>query len=163
MNKHTFAGKWISDERLAKREPRNVFFRQLERQTLPRDEEENSHVLFRKKVTVGKVTDAKIYITADDCYKLYINGNFVAQGPAPAYHNCYNYNEIDVREYLAAGENTIAVHTYYQGLVNRVWQSGDFRHGLLLDLVIDGEVVASSDESFLTARHTAYSAIGMSG
>ena len=163
MEKHIFAGRWISDGVLANREPRNVFFRQLERQTLPRDEEENSHVLFRKKVTLESVSDAKIYITADDCYKLYINGRFVAQGPAPAYHNCYNYNEISVGEYLAVGENTIAVHTYYQGLVNRVWQSGDYRHGLLLDLVVGGKIVASSDESFITARHTAYSAIGKSG
>ena len=37
------------------------------------------------------------------------------------------------------GENTIAVHTYYQGLINRVWISGDGRHGLLLDLVVDGK------------------------
>ena len=100
MTNHDFTGKWISDERLASRAPRNVFFRQLERETLPRDEEENSHVLFRKKVTLENVTDAKVYITADDCYKLYLNGTFVAQGPAPAYHNCYNYNEIDVTEYL---------------------------------------------------------------
>ena len=163
MTNHDFTGKWISDERLASRAPRNVFFRQLERETLPRDEEENSHVLFRKKVTLENVTVAKVYITADDCYKLYINGTFVAQGPAPAYHNCYNYNEIDVAKYLTVGENTIAVHTYYQGLVNRVWQSGDFRHGLLFDLEVDGEVVASSDDSFLTARHTAYTSIGKSG
>ena len=87
----------------------------------------------------------------------------VAQGPAPAYHNDYNYNVIDLSNFLKEGENVIAVHTFYQGLINRVWQSGDFRHGLLCDLVVDGKVAVCSDHSFLTHPHTAYTAIGRSG
>ena len=61
------------------------------------------------------------------------------------------------------GENTIALHTLYQGLINRVWQSGDFRHGMICDLVIDGETVLSSDESFLVANHTAYTEMDVCG
>ena len=164
MTKHIFKGKWISDDRFASREPRQVFHRQLERLDLPQDEFANSHILFRKMLVLEEAAEsAKIFITADDYYKLYINGAFVAQGPAPAYHNCYNYNEIDVSSYLSKGENVIAVHTYYQGLINRVWQSGDFRHGLILDAVVDGETVISSDESFLCHKHTAYSPLGISG
>ncbi len=164
MKKHNFVGKWISDGSFASREPRQVFHRQLEKIELPLDELHNSHILFRKRfenLKIGAV--GKVFITADDYYKLYINGMFVCQGPAPAYHNCYNYNEIDVSSYLRAGENVIAVHTYYQGLINRVWQSGDYRHGLLMDVVVEGETVVSSDESFLCKRHTAYSAVGRSG
>lgn len=164
MNGHKFEGKWISDRAFASLAPRHVFHRQLEKVDLPADGHENSHILFRKCFRLEKAAaNAKIYITADDCYKLYLNGVFVAQGPAPAYHHCYNYNEIDITAYLHAGENTLAVHTYYQGLINRVWQSGDFRHGLLLDLIADGETVICSDESFLTHRHTAYTALGESG
>ena len=163
MKDHKFTGKWISDSVLAQREPRNVFHRQLENINLSRDEQENSHVLFRKKFIVNKFSEAKAYITADDYYKLYINGRFVCQGPAPAYHLNYNYNTVDVTEYLCEGENTVAVHTYYQGLINRVWQSGDMRHGLLMDIEADGECAVSSDESFLCHRHTAYSACGISG
>lgn len=164
IKNHKFAGKWITDRDFAEREPRNVFHRQLEKISLPPDELSNSHILFRKRFEVLKIgAVGKVFITADDYYKLYINGMFVAQGPAPAYHNCYNYNEIDISSYLRVGENLIAIHTYYQGLINRVWQSGDFRHGLIMDLDIDGEVVVASDESFLCHRHTAYSAVGISG
>ena len=163
MKTHTFVGKWISDKAFAPREPRQVFHRQLPKIELPLDEQRDSHILFKKKFTVGDVGYAKIFISADDYYKLYINSAFVAQGPAPAYHNAYNYNEIDVASYLVEGENTIAVHTYYQGLINRVWQSGDYRHGLILDLEADGEVILASDESFICHRHTAYTAIGKSG
>ncbi len=164
MNEHIFKGQWISDSVLATVAPRNVFHRQLQPIDLPQDENSNSHVLFRRKLTLSKrPTRAVVYVSADDYYKLYIGGRFVAQGPAPAYHFRYNYNEIDVTDYLVEGENTVAVHTYYQGLINRVWQSGDGRHGLILDLVADGETVLSSDERFLTHRHTAYTAMGVVG
>ncbi len=161
---HRFIGKWISDEEFYALPARNVFHKQLEPLALPCDEHRNRHILFRKKFHLDKTAaSAKIYISADDYYKLYINGRFVAQGPAPAYHTAYNYNTLDVTEFLLEGENLIAVHTLYQGLINRVWQSGDNRHGLLLDLSVDGEVKISSDESFLTAQHSAYREIGTVG
>jgi hypothetical protein len=163
MNEHTFSGKWISDGVFAPREPRNVFHRQLEPISLPVDENSDSHILFRKRFSLGGFERSKVFITADDYYKLYINGEFVCQGPAPAYHNCYNYNEVDVTSFLREGDNVIAIHTYYQGFINRVWQSGDYRHGLLFDLEVDGNTVVSSDESFLCHRHTAYSSVGISG
>lgn len=161
---HVFLGKWITDQEFFELKPRNVFHRQLESIDLPCEEHRNRHILFRKKFFCDGVTDrAHIYISADDYYKLYVNGQFVAQGPAPSYHSNYNYNEIDVASYLKPGENLIAVHTLYQGLINRVWQSGDNRHGLILDLVIDGNTVVVSDESFKTAVHSAYTEMGTSG
>ena len=58
---------------------------------------------------------------------------------------------------LHEGENVLAFHTLYQGLINRVWVSGDGCHSLLFDLVGDGEVLAKSDESVLTAPHDGFS------
>ncbi|MBO5925978.1 MAG: hypothetical protein J6Q38_00245, partial [Clostridia bacterium] len=65
----------------------------------------------------------------------------------------YNYNEIDLSNYLKKGSNLIAVHTLYHGLVNRVWQSGDYRHGLILDVEVDGKTILASDTSFKVAKH----------
>lgn len=161
---HSFKGKWINDKDFFDLMPRNVFHRQLEKVDLPCDKYRNSHILFRKNFNLNKLNkDAILYISADDYYKLYINGQFVTQGPAPSYHNNYNFNKIDVSKYLKTGKNIIAVHTVYHGLINRVWQSGDFRHGLILDLVIDGKIVVCSDESFKTAIHTAYTETGICG
>ena len=161
---HTFIGKWISNDTLAGLPPRNVFHRQLEPLPLDCSEHRNRHVLFRRRFPLTEeIREAQLFITADDYYKLYVNGTFVAQGPAPSYHFRYNYNEIDVTPYLTEGENLIAVHTLYQGLINRVWQSGDQRHGLLCDLVADGQTVVSSDESFLVATHTGYTEMGVCG
>ena len=161
---HNFIGKWITDSEFFQLRSRNVFHRQLEILDLPCDLHRNRHILFRKAFNVCKnVKKSIIYISADDYYKLYINGKFVAQGPAPSYHFQYNYNEIDITNYLHAGNNIIAIHTLYQGLINRVWQSGDNRHGLIFDLLIDGEIVVSSDHSVKTAVHSAYREKGTVG
>ena len=161
---HTFLGKWISNAPLAELSPRNVFHKQLSPLPLDCSEHRNCHVLFRKRFTLTEAFgDAKILLSADDYYKLYINGRFVTQGPAPSYHFQYNYNEVDLRPYLTAGENVIAVHTLYQGLINRVWQSGDQRHGFICDLVVDGQTVLSSDESFSVATHTGFTEMGVCG
>lgn len=161
---HTFMGKWITDEEFSSLSPRNVFHRQLEPLDLPCDEHRNRHILFRKHFSLNRLPErARVFVTADDYYKLYINGRFVCQGPAPAYHFQYPYNEVDVTDFLREGENTIAVHTLYQGLINRVWQSGDGRHGLILDLCANGETLVASDESFLTHPHDAYREIGTVG
>ena len=161
---HEFKGNWISNEILANLHPRNVFFRQLNRVALDCSAYRNQHILFRRKFRAdGHFSSAKLYISADDYYKLYINGQFVAQGPAPSYHFQYNYNEIDIGKYLVEGDNLIAVHTLYQGLINRVWQSGDFRHGLICDVVIDGKTILVSDDSFRVKEHTGYQEMGVSG
>lgn len=161
---HSFIGKWITDDEFYSLPPRNVFHRQLEQMNLPCDEHRNRHILFRKTFLSESTPGcAKIFISADDYYKLYINGRFVAAGPAPGYHFRYPYNEIKVTEYLVPGENVIAVHTLYQGLINRVWQSGDNRHGLILDLTADGKTVVSSDGTFRTSPHEGYREIGVTG
>ena len=161
---HVFQGKWISNKIFANLHARNVFHRQLEKVSLDCSEHRNQHILFRKTFHIDRdFTSAKIYISADDYYKLYINGRFVAQGPSLSYHFQYNYNEIDIGEFLVDGENLIAVHTLYQGLINRVWQSGDFRHGLICDIVIDDAVILSSDETFKVNDHSGYSEMGICG
>lgn len=161
---HIFKGKWITDSEFFALKPRNVFHRQLDKTDLPCNEHRNRHILFRRQFICENITDnARIYISADDYYKLYINGKFVAQGPSPSYHFKYNYNVIDVSGYLKEGRNTIAVHTLYQGLINRVWQSGDNRHGLIMDLEIDNITVLCSDENFRTSPHSGYAETGICG
>ena len=157
-------GKWITTEEFADIRPRDVFHRDPKwlAQTC-RTEAQNRHILFRRRFSVGKFEKAVIRLTADDYYKLYLNGTLVTMGPAPCYPSSYGLNTVDVTEYLREGENTLAVHTLYQGLINRTWVSGDLRHGLFLELELDGETVLVSDESFRAALHTGYSVIGIYG
>lgn len=123
----------------------------------------NKHILYRKKFILRKINCATIKITADDYYKLYINNKFVTMGPAAAYPQSYNYNEIDVTRFLKRGENVIAVHTYYQGLINRVWVSGDLNHMLWCELSVNRKTELVSDESWKCTYHTGYTPIEMIG
>ncbi len=124
---------------------------------------QNRHVLFRKKLCLKNGEKHVLKITADDYYKLYINGEFVTMGPASSYPWGFYYNEVDVSKYIKEGENTFAVHTYYQGYINHAWISGDLRAGFWCELEADGKTVLVSDESWKCADHTAYTEHGKIG
>ena len=163
-------GKFICHKDFSFLKPLNVFHKELWKEEKNKNshlqtEEKyrNRHILFRKKFTLGELKTAIIDITADDYFKLYVNGKFVMQGPPPAYPNNYFYMRKDIARYLIPGENVIAVHTYYQGLINRVWVSGDRRESFWCELSVDNEVAVVSDESWKCADHTAYSACGVFG
>ena len=146
-------------------EPVNVFYKEMKpvKRGAEPPQFQNRHILFRRKITLEKVGKAVMEITADDYYKLYINGRYVGQGPAAGYPQAYNTNSIEVTDYLHNGENTIAVHTYYQGLVNRVWVSADRRQMLWCKLAVDGRTALVSDTSWKVGEHTAYSSCGRFG
>ena len=157
--------KFICHKDFENSPPIDVFHKEFSsKQVQPHAEElRNRHTLFRKKVTLKKAEKAILKITADDYFKLYINGTYVTQGPPPSYPSCYYFMEVDVTPFLKNGVNTFAVHTYYQGLINRVWVSGDARSMFWCELSLDGHIALVSDESWLTATHTGFSSCGTFG
>lgn len=62
---------------------------------------------------------------------------------------------MDLTPWLRQGNNQLAIHVYYQGLVNRAYNSGDQRQGLIAELFADG--VQLLDEDWLCARAEEYS------
>ncbi len=124
-----FKPVWYTTPDFLKLNKQNVFHKENTSIAI-KNEITNYHILARSTVIHKKGEAAILQLTADDYYKLYINGKYVCQGPAPAYHTNYFYNELDISEFLDEGENILAVHLYYQGLINRVWQSGDNRFGI---------------------------------
>mgnify|MGYP003291485048 CR=1 FL=1 len=158
-------GKFICHKDFENLKPIDVFHKELSPNPAEKHAESlcNRHILFRKKAFFGKASKAILKITADDYFKLYINDVYVTQGPPPSYPNHYYFMEIDVTPFLKDGVNTFAVHNYYQGLINRVWVSGDLRSMFWCELYLDGKVALVSDESWLTATHTGYSSCGIIG
>lgn len=148
MSDKIWKAKWITDNRFCGLSPLNVFHKQFEKSEIVehRADLKNLHMLVRKEFYLfDNHISAHIDITADDYYKLFVNGRFVGQGPAPSYYYHYNYNRYDLSDYLMNGKNIIAVHVYYQGLVNRVWNSGDYRQGMIGELFVDDVLKLATD------------------
>jgi alpha-L-rhamnosidase len=64
---------------------------------------------FRKNIDL-KVKPASfvVHVSADNRYKLYVNGTLVSLGPARGDTYYWNYETIDLAPYLSAGKNTVA-------------------------------------------------------
>ena len=158
---------WICPEEFL-REPIDIFGKELERKNAAYahpDNLVNYHMLVRKCFQMDAADEPFfLEITADDYYKVYVNGTFVGQGPAPGYHWNYYYNRYDISAYLTPGENVIAVDVWYQGLINRVFNSGDLRAGMWAVLCDgDGHVRFGTDASWKYLRGEEYVAGGRLG
>lgn len=129
----------------------------LRREQEPAGEEcktpKNVHALVRGTVELPGGT-CELRVCADDHYQLWIDGVYAGQGPAPAYPGRETYDSYPLE---GGREITIALHIYYQGLINRVWNSGDGRFGLWASVCCDGRETACCDESWLCRLVDAYS------
>ncbi len=76
----------------------------------------NRYAIVRKTFELDSVPErAPLYITADIFYQLWINGEYVAFGPARGYDKSKPFDEIDVGRFLKRGENTFAIRIYNPG------------------------------------------------
>ena len=91
---------------------------------------QNVHVLARSRAQLPPGTYA-LRLSADDYCHAWLDGEWLGQGPAPAGRGRCYYQEYPVE---GGRTVTVAVHLYYQGLVNRVWNSGDGRLALWAEL-----------------------------
>ena len=131
-----FEPDWLTIPQFACIKPETPYHKEQENCDHEEFPVKNLHVLARTDVEAeGDGQRYLLRISADDHYKLWINGTFAGQGPAPAWPEKYYYNEIDITPFFRPGKNVLAVHLYYQGLVNRVWNSGDGRFALAAQLV----------------------------
>lgn len=142
--------KWICSKEFLDETPIDLFHKQLDKCKIEQPEEfQNYHMLIRKSFEVITLREKySIRITADDYYKLYINGTFVCQGPAQGYYFSYYWNEVDITDYLQEGTNEIFVDVYYMGLINRAYNSADRRMGMTAEIYKDGVCVLATDNTW---------------
>ncbi len=96
---------------------------------------------FRLGSAPGATSSGSLKIAVDGAYRLFVNGEWVADGPGRSWPEHFQYDEIDVTPYLAAGRNELAV-------IARHWQVGDFHNrpqqaGLLVQLDIGKRRIVS--------------------
>lgn len=82
--KRAFQGQWITSAEFANAEPVNVFHRQYDfesgKRVLDKSKAlQNRHTLFRGGILSRRTSkDARLFFSADDYAKIYVNGKFAA-------------------------------------------------------------------------------------
>jgi hypothetical protein len=72
--------------------------------------------LFRRSFSLpSRPSTFLIHVSADNRYKLFINGQLVSLGPARGDIFHWNYETVDIASYLKAGENTAAAIVWNEG------------------------------------------------
>lgn len=59
---------------------------------------------------------APLFITADQSYRLHVNGRYVCRGPARGYADHCPYDEVDITDFLQPGHNWLAVEAHNPGV-----------------------------------------------
>lgn len=78
---------------------------------------QNCHAQFRCDFSLETIPEtAPFYITADQSYRLYINGRYVCRGPARGFQDHWPYDEVEIAAFLKTGHNFIAVEAYNPGI-----------------------------------------------
>lgn len=120
-------------------------------QNEPRDY--NQTVLFKKEFDLKKTGAASLRITADSWCRVSVNGTWINDGPARAYPNHWQYDELDISSALKTGKNRIEVIARYFGCgtFHQIPQAG----GLWAELHL-GKMAIGTDSTWLAAPSNAW-------
>lgn len=115
--------------------------------------ERNAFVRFRR-VFHWDGGAATMHITADSRYVLYVNSNYIGQGPVRSWPAHWKYDTYDIAPYLNPGANVIAV------LVNH-YGEGNFQYipapaGLLIQLESADRCILATDAEWLSSPDPAF-------
>lgn len=114
----------------------------------------NQTIIANTTFKITQPIESTIIITADSFYRLYINDQWVNDGPCRSWPEHYQYDQFDVTSYLKSGNNEIKVIARYFG-------NGDFhcvpqQAGLLVQLEVkqlNGKAkTVVSDKSWIAAE-----------
>ncbi len=118
--------------------------------------------LFRKSINLDSVPARfDIHVSADNRYKLYVNQKLVSLGPARGDLEHWNFETVDIAQYLQPGQNVISA---------RVWNEAAFRPEAQISLqtgfILQGNVgnlSLNTDKSWKCTRDSSYGPIPFSG
>lgn len=105
----------------------------------------NLYSQFKKAFELESVPEKVVFhISADQSYRLWINGRFVCSGPARGYQESWPFDSFDIAPYLKKGKNLIAIRVYSPG-------RSSFQHlektsaGVIFACEINGQKIISDD------------------
>ncbi len=107
---------------------------------------------FRKTVDLAaRPSSFIVHVSADNRYKLYVNGKLVSLGPARGDAYSWNYETVDLASYLGAGKNTVAALVYNEAEYRPEAQIS-FRTGFILQGNSSAEEILNTDNTWKCIR-----------
>ena len=98
--------------------------------------------------------NAKINISCDGDYTLYLNGKYVASNQYGDFEHYKIYDEVDLTSYLNDGENILAILVHHVGKDFSRYKP--YQAGLIFEVISDGNVILSSGTDVLSRESKAY-------
>ena len=141
INPGLLAGRWKAHWISMPGEPANVYGVYHMRKTFELDEVPSRFI---------------VHVTADNRYKLYLNGRFVSLGPARGDIYNWNFETVDLAPYLKKGKNVLAAVVWNYAEQKPVAQISFNQTGFLLQGNTDAEAVVNTDASWLCMKNEAY-------
>jgi alpha-L-rhamnosidase len=96
-----------------------------------------------------------VHVSADNRYRLFVNGKAVCFGPARSDLAHWNFETIDIAAYLRAGENTVAALVWNMGEYAAVAQISNQTAFLVQGDSVQEEIV-NTDQSWKVMKDSAY-------
>lgn len=119
--------------------------------------------LFRKNLRLGSIPSTfVVHVSADNRYKLYVNGQMVSLGPARGDLYYWNYETVDLAPFLTVGDNIIAAKVWNEGS-HRPEAQISWRTGFILQGDTGGEKAVNTDRSWKCIRDDGYRPLEASG
>ena len=114
---------------------------------------------FRKDIKLAAVPageEFRIWVSGDNHYKLYVNGKTVSIGPARSDIKHWNCEEVDLAQYLRAGDNTVAAVVWNEG-PNHAQASPTFRTGFYIKAIDKAASELNTNSSWKCTQDFSYS------
>lgn len=112
---------------------------------------------FRKNFELDSKPDRFIvHVSADNRYKLYVNGEMVSIGPARGDLFNWNFETVNLSAWLKQGKNTLAALVWNYAEVKPVAQVSFNQTGFILQGNSASEKVVNTDNSWICYKNNAY-------
>lgn len=113
---------------------------------------------FRKSFELASKPDSFIInVSADNRYKLYVNGELVSLGPAKGDVFNWNFETLDIAAHLHSGSNTLAALVWNAAEHKPIAITSHGKTGLLVQGNGAAESVVNTDVTWLCAKDRAFS------
>lgn len=116
---------------------------------------------FRKLINLDVVPETfVVHVSADNRYRLYVNGEMVSWGPAVGDLSNWNYETVDISNYLTKGKNVIASQVWNLGSLKGSRQISH-QTAFILQGNSESEHIVNTDDSWKFSKDEGYEGIAM--